>query len=173
MTLTIIRAETPEDLDAVRDLIRAFFAFAMAELEPKSPEGAPPPPVFAGLDAELAGLPGRFAAPTGCLLLARLDSAPAGCIAYFGHDAATMEVKRMYVRPEARGHGVGEGLVATLLAEARAAGYTRSVLSTHYALRAAHRLYRRAGFLDMPCALVLPTSTEPKVSLCMELSLAS
>lgn len=173
MPVDVARAETPEDLDAVRGLIRAFFAFAMAELEPKGREGAPPPPVFAGLDAELAGLPGRFAAPTGCLLLARLDGAPAGCIAYFGHDAATMEVKRMFVRPEARGHGVGEGLVAALLAEARAAGYVRSVLSTHYALRAAHRLYRRAGFLDMPCALLLPDSTEPRVSLCMELNLGS
>ena len=173
MGVDIARAETPGDLDAVRSLIREFFAFAMAELEPKGAEGAPPPPVFAGLDAELAGLPGRFSAPTGCLLIARLDGLPAGCVASFGHDATTMEVKRLFVRPEARGHGVGEGLIATLLAEARAAGYTRSVLSTHYALRGAQRLYHRAGFLDVPCALVLPDSTEPRVELCMELTLAS
>lgn len=171
MGVDIARAETPKDLDAARALIRAFFAWAMENVA--KGEKDPNPSAFANLEAELAGLPGRFGPPSGCLLLARLDGVPAGCIAYFGHDATTMEVKRLFVRPEARGHGVGEGLIATLLDEARAAGYTRSVLSTHYALRAAQRLYHRAGFLDMPCALVLPTSTEPKISLCMELSLAT
>lgn len=168
MTLTITRAETPEDLDAVRGLIREFFAFAMDELEPERPEGAPPPPVFAGLDAELAGLPGRFAAPKGCLLLARLDGAPAGCVAFFGQDDTTMEVKRMFVRPEARGRGVGAELVAALLTEARAAGFTRHVLSTHHKLHAAQALYRRAGFREVPCSVVSPTAM-PDIEVCMEL----
>lgn len=103
MTLTITRAETPEDLDAVRALIRAFFAWAMENVT--EGEKDPNPSVFANLEGELAGLPGRFGPPTGCLLLARLDGAPVGCAAFYGQDATTMEIKRMFVRPDARTSG--------------------------------------------------------------------
>lgn len=106
MSVTIARAETPEDLDAVRALVREFHHWAMTEV---SPGGSPA--TFANLDAELAALPGIFGPPSGCLLLARLDGRPAGCLAFFARDATTMEVKRMYVRPDARGHRIGERLV--------------------------------------------------------------
>ena len=114
MAVAIARAETPEDLDAVRALIRDFFAWAMAHVA----EGgkAPNQSVFANLEAELAGLPGRFGAPSGCLLLVRLDGAPAGCVAFYGQDGTTMEIKRMLVRPEAWGKGVGGRMLEVLLA---------------------------------------------------------
>ena len=88
--------------------------------------------------------------------------------AFFGQDATTMEVKRMFVRPEARGRGIGEGLVAMLLAEAQATGYSRCVLSTHHKLHAAQALYRRAGFREVPCSTVSPSAV-PDVEICMEL----
>ena len=59
MTLTIARADTPEDLEAVRDLVREFFAWAMARVG-----AADTPSVFAELETELAGVPGRFAPAT-------------------------------------------------------------------------------------------------------------
>lgn len=108
MAVSIARAETPEDLDAVRGLIREFHHWAMTEVSPGTN-----PPTFANMDAELTALPGIFGPPAGCLLLARLDGDPAGCLAFFGRDATTMEVKRMYVRPAARGHRIGEQLVTS------------------------------------------------------------
>lgn len=160
MNLVIIRAEAPEDIDAVRDLIRDFFAWAMAHLA--EGEKDTNPSVFANLEAELAGLPGRFGPPSGCLLLARLDGAPAGCVAFYGQDAETMEIKRMFVRPEAWGKGVGARMLEVLLAEAEAAGYARYRLSTHHKLHTAQTLYRRAGSADFPGIV-------EGVDICMEM----
>ena len=154
MAVAIARAETPEDLDAVRGLIREFFGWAMAHLA--EGENDPNPSVFANLEAELAGLPGRFGPPTGCLLLARLDGAPVGCVAFYGQDGETMEIKRMFVRPEAGGKGVGGGMLEVLLTEAEATGYVRYRLSTHQKLHTARALYRRAGFREVPGSVDFP-----------------
>ena len=161
------RAETPEDVEAVRDLVRDFFRWAMSEVAGESGEDENPS-VFANLEAELAGLPGRFAPPTGCLLLARLDGTPAGCVAFYGQDAQTMEIKRMFVRPEAWGHRIGKRLLDALLAEARAAGYSRFRLSTHRSLHHAQTLYRSAGFRDVPLSADFPGVVEG-VDICMEM----
>jgi GNAT superfamily N-acetyltransferase len=166
MTLTIARAETPEDIDAVRDLIRAFFAWAMEHVAEGGKD--PNPSVFAHLEAELAGLPGRFGPPSGCLLLARLDGAAAGCVAFYGQDAETMEIKRMFVRPEAWGKGVGARMLEVLLAEAETAGYARYRLSTHHKLHTAQALYRRAGFREVPGSADFPGIVEG-VDICMEM----
>jgi GNAT superfamily N-acetyltransferase len=166
VTLTITRAETPEDLDAVRALFRDFFAWAMENVA--KGEKDPNPSVFANLEAELAGLPGRFGPPSGCLLLARLDAAPVGCVAFYGQNATTMEIKRMFVRPDGWGHGIGAQMLKVLLTEAEAAGYVRYRLSTHHELHAAQSLYRRAGFHDVPGSPDFPGIVEG-VDICMEM----
>lgn len=166
MTLVIARAESPEDIDAVRDLVRDFFAWAMAHLA--EGEKDPNPSVFANLEAELAGLPGRFGPPPGCLLLARLDGVPVGCVAFYGQDATTMEIKRMFVRPGAWGKGVGGRMLELLLSEAETAGYVRYRLSTHHKLHTAQALYRRAGFRDVPGSSDFPGIVEG-VDICMEM----
>ena len=73
----------------------------------------PTPSVFANLEKELGGLPGRFGPPAGCLLMARLDGAPAGCVAFYGQDATTVEIKRMFVRPDAWGKGIGGRMLSS------------------------------------------------------------
>ena len=166
MAVAVARAETPEDLDAVRCLIRDFLGWAMAHLA--EGEKDPNPSVFANLEAELAGLPGRFGPPSGCLLLARLDGAPVGCVAFCGQDAMTMEIKRMFVRPEAWGKGVGGRMLEVLLAEAEAAGYVRYRLSTHHKLHTARALYRRGGFREVPGSADFPGIVEG-VDICMEM----
>ncbi|WP_424973389.1 GNAT family N-acetyltransferase [Dinoroseobacter sp. S124A] len=169
-TVSISRATSAEDLDAVRDLVRGFYHFAMAHVAEAT--GRDPqtenPSVFANLDAELAGLPGKYGPPTGCLLLARLDGQPMGTVAYFAHSETDMEIKRMFVRPEGWGHGLGTQLLEALLAEARAAGYARFFLSTHQSLNHAHALYRRMGFVDRPVSAAFPGAMEG-VDLCMEM----
>jgi GNAT superfamily N-acetyltransferase len=167
MAVAIARAETPEDLDAVRGLIREFFGWAMAHLA--KGENDRNPSVFANLEAELAGLPGRFGPPAGCLLLARLDGAPAGCVAFYRQDGEAMEIKRMFVRPEAWGKGVGGGMLEVLLAEAKAVGYVRYRLSTHQKLHTAQALYRRAGFREVPGSADFPGIVEG-VDICMEMN---
>jgi GNAT superfamily N-acetyltransferase len=166
MVVDIARTEAPEDLDAVRGLIREFFDWAKEHVA--KGEEDPNPSVFANLEAELAGLPGRFGPPTGCLLLARLDGAPVGCVAFYGQDATTMEIKRMFVRPDAWGHGIGAQMLKVLLAEAKAAGYVRYRLSTHQKLHTAQALYRRAGSREVPGSADFPGVVEG-VDICMEM----
>jgi GNAT superfamily N-acetyltransferase len=138
MALTITRAEKPEVLDDMRDLVRAFFSWAMTIVG-----GTDNPSILAELEAGFAGLPGRFGPPTGCLRLARLDSAAAGCAGFSDQGGGTMEIKRMFVRPEASGRGVGAALLDALLGEARAIGYTRYILSKQRAFNAAQARYAR------------------------------
>jgi GNAT superfamily N-acetyltransferase len=163
--VSIQRAESPDDLDAVRGLIRAFVRWTMAEIAETDN-----PAIFAGLEAELAGLPGRYGPPTGCLVLARLEGQPVGCVAFYAHDAATIEVKRMFVLPQARGYGIGARMLALLLAQARAAGFRRILLSSHHSMHAAHATYRRAGFRDVPMAAEFPSAVAG-VDVCMALAL--
>lgn len=126
------------------------------------------PSVFANLDKELAGLPGRYGPPSGCLLLARLEGKPFCTVAYFGQSATEMEIKRMFVREDAWGHGLGARLLEVLLSKAHAAGYRRFKLSTHVSLAHAHGLSRRIGFVDAPVSANFPVAIAG-VDLCMEM----
>jgi putative acetyltransferase len=106
---------------------------------------------FQGFDVELATLPGRYAPPSGRLLLARVDGSPVGCVALRDLDDGICEMKRLYVRPEARGTGAGTLLTDAIIAEARAAGYTRMRLDTIAPImERAVSLYRRRGFIEIP-----------------------
>jgi ribosomal protein S18 acetylase RimI-like enzyme len=107
---------------------------------------------FQGFAEELAALPGAYAPPRGCLLLAGPPDGAVACVALRplpGADAAgdpVGEVKRLYVRPGARGHALGERLVRMLLDFARAAGYRELKLDTLAQMSSARRLYERLGF---------------------------
>jgi len=128
----------PDDLDPVRDLFREYAAFLGVDLS------------FQGFEDELAGLPGGYAPPAGRLLVARAGGTLAGCVALRRMDGATVEMKRLYIRPAWRGHGLGRRLAEAALAEAGAAGYRRMRLDTFAALAAAIRLYRTLGFEEIP-----------------------
>ena len=101
---------------------------------------------FQGFDAELAELPGAYAPPRGALLLA----GELGCVALRPLDAGTAEMKRLYVRPAARGQGLGLELAEAAIAEARALGYARMVLDTIAgAMDRAIAMYRALGFREI------------------------
>jgi len=123
---------------------------------------------FQGFEHEVAGLPGAYAPPRGRLLLALDGAVPAGCVALRPLAAATCEMKRLYVRPAARGRRVGRLLAETVLREARGIGYARMRLDTMPSMKEAIALYRSLGFLE-----IAPYCENPVAgALFMELSLA-
>ncbi len=110
---------------------------------------------FQGFDAELAALPGEYAAPHGRLLLARTprgDSVACGALRPL-HDcdyANACEMKRLYVRPCYRSYGLGRLIAQALLDEARRAGYSVMLLDTLDEMESARNLYATLGFVEIP-----------------------
>ncbi len=149
--ISIEQIETAEQIEAVCDLVREFTDFALT-LDPEAMNAH----AFAWLEEQLAGLPGIFGPPDGAFLLANVDGAPAGCIAYFSHGNGVCEVKRMYVRPEFRGIQLGAKLIQSLIEQASARGYPKMVLDTYYKLKAAQSLYAKAGFTVCAPTVELP-----------------
>ena len=109
---------------------------------------------FQNFEAELAGLPGEYASPRGALLLATASGALAGCCALRAMDhvdyANAGEMKRLYVRPEFRGLGLGRLLAEAALDQARLCGFTCVLLDTLDDMEAARALYEELGFAEIP-----------------------
>lgn len=136
--LSFIEAKSREQFDAVRELWREYAAWLEVDL------------CFQSFEKELAELPGRYASPKGRLLLALSDERLAGCIALREIDEGICEMKRLYVRPEFRGQGIGRKLTNLLIEEARAIGYTRMRLDTLPSkMGEAAAVYRSFGFTEI------------------------
>ncbi len=109
---------------------------------------------FQGFDAEVAELPGGYAAPDGTLLLALIGSEPAGCAAFrplrdVDYPNAC-EMKRLFVRPEHRRDGLGRLLTQDLMDRALKAGYSTMLLDTLDDMEVARGLYQSLGFVEIP-----------------------
>ena len=90
-----------------------------------------------------------YGPPSGALLLGEIDAAPAGCVAVRNLDPTTCELKRLYVRPQHRGHNLGRRLAESALEIARTLGYQRIRLDTLPEMQSAQRLYEFLGFHDI------------------------
>ncbi len=104
---------------------------------------------FQGFEEELAALPGRYAPPAGRLLLAWTDDEAVGCVALRPLAERNCEMKRLYVRPTARGGQLGRHLVERVCQEAHDAGYARIFLDTLPTMHSAQALYRSLGFREV------------------------
>jgi putative acetyltransferase len=134
----IVPAADPASLRMARALFEEYAASLGVDLE------------FQDFGAELEGLPGDYAPPSGRLLLAVDGAETAGCVALRALGPGICEMKRLYVRPAFRGAGWGRRLAERVIAEARQAGYGRMRLDTLPAMGEARGLYHALGFREIP-----------------------
>jgi putative acetyltransferase len=105
---------------------------------------------FQNFDQELAELPGDYAPPDGRLLLAECEGQVAACVALHKLEQGICEMKRLYLRPQFRGKGLGRSLAERVIAEAREIGYRRMRLDTvEPVMKDAVAMYRKLGFKEI------------------------
>ena len=151
----IERAGTPEQIEAVRNLFREYSETPGVSV------------CVTGFAEEIASLPGAYAPPDGVLLLATVEGESAGCVALRRIASDAGEIKRLYVRPDYRGEGLGRMLVEEIIGEAFATGYDRLCLDTLPSMRSAIKLYESYGFTAVAPYLPEPTPG----ALCFDLRL--
>jgi ribosomal protein S18 acetylase RimI-like enzyme len=133
-TMELAQAETPEQIEEVRRLLREYEASLGVSL------------CFQGFERELATLPGEYAPPAGRLLLASETGQALGCVALRKLEDETCEMKRLYLRPDFRGKGTGRMLALAIIDEARKIGCNKMRLDTLPSMREAIALYESLGF---------------------------
>ena len=132
--MKISPAQTPEQIASARILFEEYASSLGIDL------------AFQNFTTELAELPGAYAPPRGRLLLAHEGTDLAGCVALRPLGENICEMKRLYVRSNFRGHGIGKQLAERIVLEARSIGYQIMRLDTLASLRQAIGLYESLGF---------------------------
>ena len=140
VTLRTLTTADTEALEQVRQYFRNYAAWLGVDLS------------YQNFDQEMASLPGTYSAPQGRLFFAEVSGRPAGCVGVRplpGSDGVC-EMKRLYVTPEERGHGVGARLALAAIKAAKEIGYRKLLLDTLPNMRMAVKLYRELGFTEAP-----------------------
>jgi GNAT superfamily N-acetyltransferase len=132
--IDIIEAKTPKHIDQVRLLFREYEEWLNVDL------------CFQDFEQELADLPGKYAAPSGCIFLAFENDRAAGCVAVRPIEHDLCEMKRLFIRPEFRNKGLGNTLVKMIIEKAKDIGYRQMRLDTLNTLEGAMHLYEKFGF---------------------------
>lgn len=133
-TFKIVPVHSSTQLEAVRDLFKQYSEALDFELN------------FQNFQKELSGLPGEYASPDGLLLLAFYRGESVGCVALKRLDNKTCEMKRLFVRPEHRGRGIGKALAVSVINKAIRQGYNAMRLDTIDNMNEAVTLYESLGF---------------------------
>jgi len=105
---------------------------------------------FVEFAREVASLPGQYGPPGGRLWVVLSETGPVACVAVQALEEGVCEMKRLYVREEARGTGLGRRLALTAIDWARSAGYHEIRLDTLPSMEGAIRLYQSLGFRRIP-----------------------
>jgi ribosomal protein S18 acetylase RimI-like enzyme len=131
---SVSKVETKTDLEIARGFFETYAASLDFDLD------------FQDFEEELSSLPGQYAPPEGRLLIAAYGDDPAGCIALRKLENRICEMKRLYVKPQFRGAGIGRALAEAIIEEAKEIGYHRMRLDTVPPMESARSLYTSLGF---------------------------
>ena len=134
MTDIKIRPFDITDIPAIRDIFREYEEYLNIDL------------CFQNFEDELSNLPGDYNAPSGAIFIALVDDSLAGCVALRPMDRTTCEMKRLYVKPDFRGLGLGRKLAVAIMDKAVEIGYCKMRLDTLDRLKEAMKLYSSLGF---------------------------
>jgi GNAT superfamily N-acetyltransferase len=138
MTFRLVKARHPQEIATATTLFREYADWLGIDL------------AFQDFANELATLPGKYAPPEGELILAlSLTGEALGCVGVRPLDGAVSEMKRRYVRPAARGLGIGRALVAAIISSAEELGYAEMKLDTLPWMDSAMALYKQFGFAEI------------------------
>jgi GNAT superfamily N-acetyltransferase len=132
--LNIIQLESGQYLDVIRALFVEYAESLDFDLD------------FQNFKDELAQLPGEYAPPEGCLIIAFYQGEPAGCVGLRKLEKNICEMKRLYVRPRYRAMGFGKVLAESIIREAGIKGYKLMRLDTVPSMKKARDLYLSMGF---------------------------
>ena len=155
LILRILGDDDQVEIEHVRQFFRNYAAWLGVGL------------AYQDFGEEMAALPGRYSAPSGRLFFAELDGKPAGCVGIRSATEGVCEMKRLYVEPEMRGHGIGRELALAGIKSAKSLGYRKIMLDTLPAMRIAVKLYRELGFKEAPA--YYPTPVEGTMFLALDL----
>lgn len=125
------------DIPPVKELLRQYLAWLNIDLS------------FQNIEEELAGFPGKYKEPDGIFFTARLNNEIAGCIGLRKIDGETCEMKRLFVKDEYKGKGLGKALAERLIQEAKKLNYSKMRLDTLPHMTAAQKLYKELGFYEI------------------------
>lgn len=135
--MKILNVQSGEHIEDIRILFKEYAATLGFDL------------CFQNFDTELSNLPGEYLHPSGCLLLALKDDKIIGCVALRKLSNDVCEMKRLYIRPEFRGQGIGKMLAKAVIEQGKHLGYSSMRLDTLETMEEAVALYKRLSFKEI------------------------
>ena len=156
VTLRTVTAADSTAIEHVRQFFRNYAAWLGVDLS------------YQNFDQEMASLPGAYGEPEGRLFFAEVHGRPAGCVGVRPYSEGSCEMKRLYVDPAERGHGVGKALALAAIKAAKEIGYRRLLIDTLPSMRMAVKLYRELGFMEAPAYYQTPVEGTMFLALDLE-----
>jgi putative acetyltransferase len=136
--IEIVTAQNPQHFSDAKELILAYVQWLNFDLS------------FQNFDQEMADLPKMYSSTDGGLYIAYLNHHPVGVVGLRRLTETEAEVKRMFVRDEAKGKGIGRALLTTCIETAKKLNYHAVRLDTAEFMHSAIKLYKDHGFVEIP-----------------------
>jgi len=137
MNLSVISELEENDIVEVKKLIQEYINWINIDLS------------FQDIETEMFTFPGKYQKPDGIFLVAKYENAIVGCVGYRKINNEICEMKRLYVKDEYKGKGIGASLIKEVMKSAKNQGYRKMRLDTLEKMESAIKLYKRYGFHEI------------------------